>query len=469
MLVQLIAVFLSFAVATRSSSPPALRPLRFGADGHFRIVQMADFHFGEGEGEAWGPTQDKESLVVMESVIAAETAQGGRGPDLAVLSGDQLTGLNIKDNATAYWDKITGQLGKHGLPHTAILGNHDAEPWAASGGSNQSAPGARTNRTQLMMHDMRDPLSYSQLGPEGLRPAASVYVVDVYPPEGPEEASATAPSLPSPSRPALQLVHLDSGGGGMVEEVFPQQIAWFNATMAARRKAHGGSSSSSSSSSGLPPVPALVFVHIPLHEFSDAWAAGGEGGKGGSTCFGRESDGISPTVVNNGLFEALEAAPEVMAVFVGHDHCNDFCCSWGGSDSRSGTTTTTTTRSNTRSNNTRSDTTTTTTDTSFFSTRRHPIDLCFGRHSGGGGYGCSGRGADYPFGMRVIDIALGGAGGGGAGGGGAGGGGAGGGGGSQVGSVSTYVRLLNQSKIHEGPIAEAAFAAAAGGGGGGRM
>ena len=95
-----------------------------------------------------------------------------------------------------------------------------------------------------------------------------------------------------------------------------------------------------------------MFVHIPLWEYEDA-------AKGGH-CFGDEDDGITPTITNTGLFAALEAAPEVLAVFVGHDHCNDFCCRWG---------------------------------------RSRNVELCFGHHSGWGGYDCS---AEYGHGSRVI-------------------------------------------------------------------
>ena len=54
---------------------------------------------GEGEAEKWGPAQDAFSHNVMQQLIAHES------PDLVVFSGDQLTGNNINENATAYWMK----------------------------------------------------------------------------------------------------------------------------------------------------------------------------------------------------------------------------------------------------------------------------------------------------------------------------------------------------------------------------
>ena len=149
------------AEAVMPSIPPTASvpaALQFDANGTFKIVQIADLHTGEGEAESWGPMQDKNSTAVIRSVLQVEK------PSLVALSGDQLTGLNIDDNATAYWDEITAELAVHGVPHTAILGNHDAEPFSGSG-RNQSSPGARTNRTALMMHDMKDPLSFRSVPP----------------------------------------------------------------------------------------------------------------------------------------------------------------------------------------------------------------------------------------------------------------------------------------------------------------
>ena len=65
--------------------------------------------------------------------------QAEEKPDLAVLSGDMLTGLNVDANATAYWDRLVSVFDKRAVPHSAILGNHDAEPFSGSG-KNQSSP-----------------------------------------------------------------------------------------------------------------------------------------------------------------------------------------------------------------------------------------------------------------------------------------------------------------------------------------
>ena len=48
----------------------------------------------------WGPEQDEKTLVALADLLDYEA------PQLAVLTGDQLTGLNIDANATTVWDSI---------------------------------------------------------------------------------------------------------------------------------------------------------------------------------------------------------------------------------------------------------------------------------------------------------------------------------------------------------------------------
>ena len=67
----------------------------------------------------------------------------------------------------------------------------------------------------------------------------SAYIVDVY-----ESASSDAAV-------ALQLIHLDSGGGGMPETIYADQVAWLQAQLDARTD---------------PSVPMLLFIHIPFAE-----------------------------------------------------------------------------------------------------------------------------------------------------------------------------------------------------------
>ncbi|KNC69694.1 hypothetical protein SARC_17789, partial [Sphaeroforma arctica JP610] len=73
-------------------------PLYFDSNGTFKILQLADLHFGENAWEEWGPEQDLKSINSMRAVLALES------PSFVVFSGDQITDNNIISNQTLYWE-----------------------------------------------------------------------------------------------------------------------------------------------------------------------------------------------------------------------------------------------------------------------------------------------------------------------------------------------------------------------------
>lgn len=309
------------ALAVREAPRHATLRLNFTSIGSFSIAQIADVHLGESD------EKDHTSLHVVSSLLDMESVE------LAVLSGDQITGKRIRSGAREVWQKLTDVLDARGLPHTAILGNHDGEPFLSPRVTNASAqeyhkmqnsPGANVSRSELMENDSTLPNSLSQASPEWLRPASSSYVIDVLPRDG--------------GRPFLTLFHLDTGGGGVRQNIAPAQVAWFEDELAQHTRLH-------------PTTPIIVFSHIPLHLYNAAWRIG--------DCFGVKSDGISPPLDGTGdeiLTRIAASSTLVKAFFVGHDHCNDFCC------------------------------------------RAEGLYLCYGRHSGAGGRQC----AEYALGMRFI-------------------------------------------------------------------
>ena len=298
--------------------------------GAFHVAQIADVHLGEGR----TGRPDGESIAIVRALLDHEHV------DLAVLSGDQITGKYVHRNASATWRLLTDLLAARGLPHTALLGNHDAEPFLppdvqltpAEYDANQRGPGAETPRASLMQLDGAQPLSLSEEAPAALRPANSTYALDLLPASG--------------ERPLLTIYHLDTGGGGARQDVSSNQVAWLSGALASRRAALQPSG---------PVPPVLVYGHIPLRAHAEAWERG--------DCFGGRADDVDPPTDGDGdaaLFDAIRAAPEVVAVFAGHDHCNDFCCRLDGTQ------------------------------------------LCYGRHSSPGGYVCDG----YDPGIRLVDTSV---------------------------------------------------------------
>jgi 3',5'-cyclic AMP phosphodiesterase CpdA len=243
-------------------TPPALR---FRADGTFTIVQFTDLHVQNGQ------AADLETAALMCEVLDAER------PDLVVLTGDVIYGLDCADPLRSWTDAVTPILDRN-LPWAAVFGNHDDE-------------GAAT-RDQLMAFQMTLPGCLSSPGPASPSGVGN-YTLPVL--SGPANVAATTP--------AARLYFLDSHGYADQAHkeyawIHQDQIDWFLKNAADQ------------------PCPSLVFFHIPLPEFNDVWNAGG--------CDGSKHEPVCCASVNSGFFDAMKSAGNVLGAFVGHDHVNDF-------------------------------------------------------------------------------------------------------------------------------------------------
>ena len=291
------------------------------ANGTFKIAMFADMHYGEGEAEAWGPAQDANSTRVQNAVLQSEL----NGLGLVVMLGDMITGNNVHSNSSAYWDEFTLPVRANfsGLPWATILGNHDDYPFQADGSPRPYTVETQADRRELLANDLRFADSATQLGPAGISLASNYFL-----PVG----SHGDPQGP----PELLLYFLDSGGGRAPEVVYPDQVAWLEG-LRTQHIAKWGKG-----------VRSLLFMHIPCPQYTKALHSP-------QGFFGMALDNVTPTANDTGVF-AVAKDTGIQAVFVGHDHGNDFCGSVEG------------------------------------------VWLCFGRHSGYGGYGSWRRGS------RVVEL-----------------------------------------------------------------
>ena len=72
------------------------------------------------------------------------------------------------------------------------------------------------------------------------------------------------------------------------------------------------------------PLPALAFFHIPLPEYNEA--ASDEN----AILIGTRMEKACAPELNTGMFTAMKEAGDVMGMFVGHDHDNDYAVMWKG-------------------------------------------------------------------------------------------------------------------------------------------
>ncbi|KAH6686639.1 calcineurin-like phosphoesterase [Plectosphaerella plurivora] len=323
-------------------------PLRFNVDGSFKISVFQDLHFGENAWEDWGPAQDKATLRVINSVL------DNGNPDLVVLNGDLTTGENLfVENSTNYIDMMVAPMVDRGLPWASTYGNHDYQV-------NISGHAILEREQQYTNARTRQMVSGDDIG-------VSNYYLPVYP----------ADCVGCDCAPELMLWFFDSRGGFRYQELDPRGrevpfpnwvdetvVEWFKESNARIQGRFGKV------------IPSLGFVHIPTNASQTLQLAGVNPNRQpgvdndrplsqqaqGWCADGRSDSGCSYGGQDIPFMEAVASTPGMMALFSGHDHGNTWCHRWEGK-------------------------------LPGMSVAGNGVNLCFGQHTGYGGYSSWIRGA----------------------------------------------------------------------------
>lgn len=246
------------------------RPLRFAADGTFRIAQFTDMHLDPGTPERLAEAD--KSFARLDRIIRTER------PDLLLFTGDVVTGAP----AAAMWQRLLDTLERRGVPYCVVLGNHDAEQ--------------DLSRREIARRVASAPGSLNTLNDAGELADVELTVV----------GSAT-------ERVEAALYCLDSHDYSTVEGVEGygwfdrRQIDWLRGCCNRRTRENGGE-----------PLPALAFFHIALPEYVAAWR------NPDNPRIGRAAEEECPGALNPGMFAAMVESRSIMGTFVGHDHDIDY-------------------------------------------------------------------------------------------------------------------------------------------------
>lgn len=248
--------------------------LRFREDGTFKILQLTDLHFQPEAGPEYAARYDR----LLDGLLEAEK------PDLVVLTGDVLywSGRPLNE----YFEATLAPMIRRRVPYAFLMGNHDAE----SGPTGQD----------VLKYLQSKPYSLSQPGPPELGSSGN-YTLEV---QGSRGATASV----------LYMLDSHDHGDGMPDAAEQErdgyawlttdQVRWYSETSEAYARSNQGA-----------PVPSLMFFHIPLQEHTAAW---------NHRASGNRLEDEASQGRNTGLFTALEARQDVMGVFAGHDHVNDY-------------------------------------------------------------------------------------------------------------------------------------------------
>ncbi len=256
---------------TGTAKPSGKPVLRF-KDGEFRILQLTDTHLIYDRPEEYAKT-----FARIENVVAEEK------PSFLALTGDNVTGEG--PTRKAMWNKYLGFLDGFGIPYCVVYGNHDAEAGMS-------------------------------------RPEMSSWVVsgrncvNTLDPVSGELADVRLPVYGADGSVKLELYFLDShdysssnGFGGRVPGYAwfkPEQVAWLKRECESSVAENGGVH-----------IPSMAFFHIPLVEYDTAW------NKSKFRC-GVMGESVCSGEINSGMFLAMLEGGNIMGVFSGHDHNNNY-------------------------------------------------------------------------------------------------------------------------------------------------
>ncbi|CAH8338116.1 unnamed protein product [Eruca vesicaria subsp. sativa] len=269
-------------------------PLRFRDDGTFKILQVADMHYGMGSITRCRDVADAEydycsdlnTTRFLRRMIEAER------PDLIAFTGDNIFGSSTTDAAESLLQAI-GPAIEYGIPWAAILGNHDHE--------------STLNRQELMTFLSLMDFSVSQINPQD---QGALRLIDGF---GNYRLRVHgAPGSVLSNSTVFDLFFLDSGDRETVQGrrtygwIKESQLLWLQDT-----SKQGDNQSISGS-----PNPALTFFHIPIPEVRDLWY---------TPYIGQYQEAVACSTVQSRVLRTFVSMGNVKAAFIGHDHVNDFC------------------------------------------------------------------------------------------------------------------------------------------------
>lgn len=247
--------------------------LKFKADGKFKIVQFTDIHY------IFKDTRSDVALERIQEVLDTEK------PDLVVFTGDLIYGTPAEQGIRT----VLEQVSTHKIPFAVTFGNHDDEQ------------GLSREELLKIVQTIPYNLTYTTKSISGV----SNFILPIKSSDGKRDAEI--------------LYFFDSHSYSQIkgiegyDYIHIDQIQWYRENSRKYTENHKGI-----------PLPSLAFFHIPLPEYH--LAATDEN----AALFGSRKEKVCSPFLNSGLFTAIKEMGDIEAIFVGHDHDNDYAVMWQG-------------------------------------------------------------------------------------------------------------------------------------------
>ena len=249
--------------------------LKFGEDKTFKIVQFTDVHW------IYNDSRSDIAGERMNEVLDAEK------PDFVIYTGDLIFGKPAKESLLKALEPVITRK----IPFAVTWGNHDDEQ------------GMSRQELFDLIKDIPNNLTSTVQGITGV----TNFVLPVKSADGKKE-SAVLYVFDSNSYSTLPKKVVDGYGWIALD-----QIDWYTKTSKELTAKNGGQ-----------PIPSLAFFHIPLPEYHEAVL------DEKAYLLGTRKEVACAPKINTGLGASMLQAGDVMGVFVGHDHVNDYVVNWRG-------------------------------------------------------------------------------------------------------------------------------------------
>lgn len=244
--------------------------MTFNAKGEFKIAQFTDMHLGH--------DMEKDMIVsdMIKGVLDSEK------PDMVIFTGDNTT----MDEVQQAWDEIAKEMSKRKTPWTAILGNHDDEH--------------AVSRKEIIEIIRQEPYCLMKNIEQGIKGEGN-HIIPVY------------SSNSSKQKPEALLYCFDTNAYSKIKAVKGydwlglSQVNWYVRESRNYTTQNEGK-----------PLPALAFIHIPLPEYTQAWESLE------TKRYGERNEKECSPNLNSGMFTNMLECGDVMGMFAGHDHVNDY-------------------------------------------------------------------------------------------------------------------------------------------------
>lgn len=264
-------ILIVFVFGTSTLSRAQKTPfLQFNNEGKFKIVQFTDIHMKEYH-------EDKRDSVIKTMTIILQSEE----PDLVILTGDVATSANVEKA----WKTVVQPMIDAEIPWAAVFGNHDHE----HGYSNK----------KIMDYLVTLPFNCSQSGPKDISGSGN-YVLEI---KAARKKQTKALLYCFDSNAYTEdRENTELGKYGWIKF---DQIKWYRETSKTYTERNNNIT-----------FPALAFFHIPLPEYKIVQKK--------ETTVGDRDENVASPVINSGMFNAMLEMKDIMGVFVGHDHENNY-------------------------------------------------------------------------------------------------------------------------------------------------